>query len=97
MYLAATTTSQTQIPFYISILKGFTSDYSVGKDKFDSALLEAISVAKEEKSIFTINNDNYFLVSTLVSKNKDFLIKLDDKKIDSSVYQQIIKILSEDI
>ena len=57
MYLAQLSTLQTQAPFYISILENIVQGNAEREsiESIDSAISEAIQVAKGDKNIFSID------------------------------------------
>lgn len=95
MYLAQLSAFQTQAPFYVdiieNIIKGDTSVES--KSNIDSAIYDAIDVAKGDKNVFSINNDHYFLITTLLAKFKDQLLKIDKENLQSRNYSEILNVL----
>jgi len=94
MYLAQTNTLQTQAPFYVKILEDIIAgkDFSE-KENVDIAINEAIEVAHEEKDVYTINNDHYFFVTTLLSKYKEKLMQLQAGRFTHNTYDDILEIL----
>ena len=70
MYLAQSSkTLQTQIPFYVNILENIIANNNPEEKKnIDIAIKEAMDIANNEKSIFSINNNYFFLISTLLTK-----------------------------
>lgn len=95
MYLAQLSTLQTQAPFYINILQNIIN----GKERpesrinIDSAIIEAVGVAKGEKNIFSIDNNHYFFVTTLLAKYKEELLLLQANNIQNHTYNDILKLL----
>jgi len=94
MYLAQTSTLQTQAPFYVNILQDIISNRNLqNKDDIDIAITEAKEIAKGEKNIFAIDNDHYFLVTTLISKYKDQLLALQETNFNNDIYNDILNLL----
>ena len=95
MYLSQLSILQTQAPFYINIIENIILGKVVDKDKLniDSAIIEAIDVAKENKNFFTIDNNYYFLVSTLTAKLKNRLIEIDNYSFTNQFYYEILEAL----
>jgi len=93
MYLAQLSTFQSQVPFYITILENIVKGNNKGKSVIDLAICEAIDVAKGSKNIFTIDNNHYFLITTLLSKYNEGLLKIDSKNIKSENYSEILDVL----
>lgn len=94
MYLAQTNTFQTQAPFYVNILEDLISDNgNADSGNIDIAINEAIEIANDKKDVFSINNNNYFIVTTLLSKYKEKLLKLDKNSFNKDVYSEILEIL----
>lgn len=95
MYLAQLSTLQTQAPFYISILENIVKGNAgqESRENIDSAILEAISVAKGDKNIFSIDNNHYFFITTLLAKYKESLLIITGHNFQNSTYSDIIKIL----
>lgn len=94
MYLAQISTSETQAPFYINILKNILVNNNIeDKKEIDFAIEEAKAIADGHKDIFSINNDYYFLVSTLLTRYKDKLRLLKSNNYNQSIYSDIIEIL----
>ncbi len=95
MYFANSLSSASETPLYLSVLKSLSEGKAVSqKTSIDSAIKEAIEVAQDKKKIFAISNENYFLVSTLLSNAKEFLLSLDISHINDTTYAEIIRILS---
>lgn len=94
MYLAQTNTLQIQAPFYVNILEDIIADNeNCDKSNIDIAIKEAIEIAKEEKDIFSINNNHYFIVTTLLSRYKDKLLSLKESSFSKKTYSEILDIL----
>lgn len=95
MYLAQLSTFQTQAPFYINTLENIIAGNIEGEDKssIDSAIFEAVQVAKGEKNVFSINNDHYFFITTLLTKYKENLIRLDNQNFQNNTYREILILL----
>lgn len=95
MYLAQLSTFQTQAPFYINTLENILSGNVTpeSKSNIDSAIYEAAEVAKGNKDVFTIDNDHYFLITTLLAKFKSKLLQIDKKELQKDVYSGILTIL----
>lgn len=94
MYLAQTSTLQTQAPFYVNILQDIISNRNFqNKADIDIAINEAKEIAKGEKNIFAIDNDHYFLVTTLISKYKDNLLALEENNFNNDIYNDILNLL----
>lgn len=93
MYLAQLSTFQSQVPFYITILENIIKGNNEEKANIDSAIYEAIEIARGEKNIFTIDNNHYFLITTLLSKYNTGLLSIDNKNIKSEVYSEILDVL----
>lgn len=95
MYLAQLSALQTQTPFYIKtlecIITGNASPES--KEKIDTAITEAISIANGEKNAFSIDNSHYFFISTLLSKYKEKLTKIQINNYQTEVYKDILEVL----
>lgn len=94
MYLAKTNTLQIHAPFYVNILEEIIADNeNCNKSNIDTAIKEAIEIAKEEKDVFSINNNHYFIVTTLLSKYKDKLLNLTESSFSKKTYSEILDIL----
>lgn len=94
MYLAQTSTLQTQAPFYVNILQDIISSKNLqNKADIDTAITEASEIAKGEKSIFAIDNNHYFLVTTLISKYKEKLLAFKNDSFSNEVYNEILELL----
>lgn len=94
MYLAQTNTLQIQAPFYVNILEDIIADNeNSDKSNIDIAIKEAIKIAHEEKDVFSINNNHYFIVTTLLSKYKDKLLSLQENTFSKKTYSEILDIL----
>jgi predicted nucleic-acid-binding Zn-ribbon protein len=95
MYLAQLSTFQTQAPFYINVLENIIKGNNINESKvnIDFAISEAAEVAKGNKSIFKIDNNHYFLVTTLLSKYNEKLLKIEDRNIQAQTYSDILNIL----
>jgi hypothetical protein len=94
MYLAKTNDTQIQAPFYVGVLQRIIDgDVVENKSSIDSAIKEAKEIAIGNKTVFSINNNNYFLITTLLSKFKNELTTLEVNNINMSTYTQIINIL----
>jgi hypothetical protein len=96
MYLAQLSTFQTQAPFYINVLQNIIkgNEGNESKANIDFAIVEAVNVAKGNKNIFTIDNNHYFFVTTLLSKYKEKLLQIENKEIQSQTYSDILNILT---
>ncbi|KRB54639.1 hypothetical protein [Flavobacterium sp. Root186] len=95
MYLAQLSTLQTQAPFYINIIENIISGKSnvENKNNIDSAISEAIEVAKEQKNVFSINNNHYFFITTLLSKFKEELLQIENNNYSNQIYSKILDTL----
>lgn len=95
MYLAQSiSTSQTQAPFYIKMLENIIDNQDFNeRDNIDSAIKEAKDIANGKKEIFSISNQNYFFVSTLLTKYRDNLLGLSGDDFDKNTYSSILEIL----
>ena len=95
MYLAQLSTLQTQAPFYINIIENIIIGNVIDENKrnIDTAISEAIQVAKEEKNVFAIDNNHYFFVTTLLAKFKDSLLKIDNYNFSNQTYSDILSVL----
>lgn len=95
MYLAQLSTLQTQAPFYINILENIVKDNAEqeSRDSINSAISEAIQVAKGYKNIFSIDNNHYFFITTLLAKYKENLLKIEERDFQKTMYSDIIMIL----
>lgn len=95
MYLAQLSTLQTQAPFYINIIENIISGKGnvENKTNIDSAISEAIEVAKEQKNIFSINNNHYFFITTLLSKFKEELLQIENNNYSNQIYSKILDTL----
>ena len=95
MYLAQLSTLQTQAPFYISILENIVQGNAEREsiESIDSAISEAIKVAKGDKNIFSIDNKHYFFITTLLVSYKESLLNIVGQDIQNSTYSDIIRIL----
>lgn len=95
MYLAQLNTFQSQAPFYINIFENILSGKidKESKETIDYAILEAIDVAKGNKNVFSIDNNHYFLITTLLKKYKDSLLDIGDKDFENQTYSDIIELL----
>lgn len=94
MYLAKTNILQTQAPFYINILEDIIAGaHNEERGNIDSAINEAIEIANNRKDIYTINNNHYFLVTTLLSAYKNKLVILHQDEFNESIYKEILSIL----
>ncbi|CAD0001685.1 hypothetical protein [Flavobacterium salmonis] len=94
MYLAQTSTLQTQAPFYVNILQDIISSKNLqNKADIDTAITEAREIAKGEKNIFAIDNNHYFLVTTLISKYKEKLLAFQDNSFENDTYNEILELL----
>lgn len=93
MYLAQTNTLQAQAPFYVNILEGIIGggNYDIeAKEDIDNAINQAAEVVSGEKDIFAIDNDHYFLITTLLTKCQNSLGKLKDQGLTISIYTDIL-------
>lgn len=95
MYLAQLSTLQTQAPFYINIIENIIGGKVINDNKknIDIAISEAIQVAKEEKNVFTIDNNHYFFVTTLLARFKVRLLEIEDHDFSNQTYTEILSIL----
>ena len=95
MYLAQLSSLQTQAPFYVNILENITkgSANSDSITNINSAILEAVNVAKGNKNVFSIDNNHYFFITTLLAKYKDNLLKIEERDFQKTTYSDIILIL----
>ncbi|WP_456313831.1 hypothetical protein [Pseudomonas shirazensis] len=95
MYLAQLSTFQTQAPFYINTLENIIAGDIDGENKnsIDSAIFEAVQVAKGDKNVFSINNDHYFFITTLLAKYSENLIKIENQNFQNNIYKEILIIL----
>lgn len=95
MYLAQLdSTSQTQAPYYINILENILKDVNFkNRNDIDSAIKEAKDIATGNKEIFSISNNHYFLVTTLLVKFKKDLLVLKGNDFDKKTYSSILDIL----
>lgn len=94
MYLSQTNTLNTQVPFYVNILEEIVAnDASSERQNIDDAITEALEVSKGEREIFAINNRHYFFVTTLLTKYKEKLERLDIHNLSTSDYSDILNIL----
>lgn len=96
MYLAQSSdTSYTKIPFYIDIFEKIISGHDFKeKSDIDTAINQAKEIAEENKSIYTIDNNHFFLITTLLTKYKKELLQLNkDEDIKPRIYTEIIEIL----
>jgi len=93
MFLAqSSNTIESQAPFYKNILEGIIrGEKDVNSESIDNAIKEAKEIANGNKTIFSIDNDSYYLVSTILLNYKAKLIELN--KIEISTYQDVLKIL----
>lgn len=95
MYLAQLdSTSQTQAPYYIKILENILADHDFNeRQDIDSAITEAKEIANGNKEVFSISNNHYFLVTTLLIKFKENLLVLKGNDFDKNTYSSILDIL----
>lgn len=95
MYLAQLSTLQTQAPFYINIIENIISGNGSieNKKNIDSAISEAVEVAKEYKNVFAIDNNHYFFITTLLAKFKDDLLQIENQNYSNQIYLRILDIL----
>lgn len=94
MYLAKLNAFQIQAPFYITILKHIIrgDESSENKEHIDFAIFQAVSVAKGTLNIFSIDNNYYFFVTTLLSNYNDELLSIE-QNIQTKTYADILDIL----
>lgn len=94
MYLAQTNTLETQAPFYANILQDIIDNKNMGnKESIDNAIKEAKKVILGEKNIYSIDNNHYFFITTLLLNYKDKLIEVNDNKINNQTYIDILNLL----
>lgn len=95
MYLAQLSTLQTQAPFYINVLQNIIvgKESVVTKENINTAICEAVDVAKGNKNVFSIDNNHYFFITTLLSKYKEKLLLLNNDNIQPQTYSDILNIL----
>ncbi|WP_124979099.1 hypothetical protein [Nonlabens xiamenensis] len=81
--------------FYINIFEDIVKNHdSSFKVLVDDAILEAINVAKGTADIYSINNNRYFLVTTLLERFKFRLTELNSSQnIPDEVYPEILNLL----
>lgn len=96
MYLAQVVKSEeVKSDFYINIFENIVKNQDASfKLLVDEAILEAINVAKGNTDVYSINNNRYFLVTTLLQKFKERLTELNStQNIPNEVYPEILNLL----
>ena len=95
MYLAQTSDAlQAQAPFYINILENIIENQnSQEKRNIDIVIKEAKEIANGNKEIYTIDNNHYFLITTLLTKFRENLIKLQENDYNNKTYNEILNVL----
>jgi hypothetical protein len=94
MYLSQTNTLDTQAPFYVNILEEIVANgTSSERQNIDNAIYEALEVSNGHKEIFAINNRHYFFVTTLLTKYKEQLSKINMNNLTNTVYLDILNIM----
>lgn len=94
MYLAKLNSFQIQAPFYITILRHIINgnEAAENKEHIDFAIHQAVDVAKGTLNIFSIDNNYYFFVTTLLSNYNEELLTID-QNIHTKIYSDILDIL----
>ncbi len=96
MYLAQVVKNEdVKSDFYIDIFKNIIDTHNASaKLLVDDAILEAIEVANGDRDIYSINNNRYFLVTTLLQKFRQRLTELNNtQKVPDDVYLEILHLL----
>ena len=95
MYLAQSSNSiQAQAPFYIKTLQNIIENIDTHeKEGIDTAITEAKQVAMGEKEIFTIDNNHYFFIITLLTHFSDELRILDNNNLKKQNYRAILELM----
>lgn len=95
MYLAQLSTFQIQAPFYINTIEKIVSGNITPENKsnIDSAIFDAVDIANGVKNVFSINNEHYFLITTLLAKFQDQLLKIDKHNLQIKNYSEILNVL----
>ena len=94
MYLAQLSSLQTQAPFYINSLESIIHGNNTpeSKEKIDSAISEAIDIAKGQKNIYSVDNNHYFFIATLLANYRERLIQVEKDNFGMVLYVDILKI-----
>lgn len=96
MYLAQIDTKQSQIPFYINIFSDILKGENEYKKQMDTAIKEAALISTKQKEIYSVERNHYFLITSLLMYYNDKLSELSiEDTISSSVYTEIIALLSQ--
>lgn len=96
MYLAQMVKNEgVKSDFYVNIFENIVNNHNQSsKNLVDEAILEAIKVANGDVDIYSINNNRYFLVTTLLQKFKQRLTELNNtEEIPNEVYPEILHLL----
>lgn len=96
MFLAKSSESYlNQAPFYINIFENIISGVQIEqKEYIDTAINDAKEIANESKSVLTIDNNHFFLITTLLTKYKERLVQLQkEKDFEIQTYNEILEIL----
>lgn len=96
MFLAQSSNAlQAQIPFYVNILEDIISNNDTHeKESIDNAIFEAKDIALGAKEIFSVSNNHYFFITTLLTKYLDGLKSLTEDNFDNKIYREILEILA---
>jgi hypothetical protein len=96
MYLAQVVKNEdVKSDFYIDIFENIVNNHNLSsKLLVDDAILEAIKVANGSVDIYSISNNRYFLVTTLLQKFKQRLTELSNaQEVPNDVYSEILHLL----